>query len=62
MKPHYLALAFCLGTTVAEAAETPEIRVRVYDYAAVPHDVLEQAQREAKRLLQEARVAIHWMD
>ena len=61
MKLHHLAVAFCLGVTVA-GAETPVIRVRVYDYATVPHDTLEKAEREAQRLLQDANLAIHWMD
>jgi len=44
------------------AEQTAKITVIVYNYAATHAQVLAQAQREADRVFEHARVAIEWLD
>jgi hypothetical protein len=57
-------LLFCAATisSLAAAEQTAKITVIVYNYAAIHAQVLAQAEREASRAFERARVAIEWLD
>lgn len=57
-----LTIASCTATELAARKPAGEIRIRIYDYVPVDEQTLQNAQKEASRLLRPAGVQVVWLN
>jgi hypothetical protein len=57
-----LALGAALAAALGAVEPSPKITVFVYNYAAIPPDVLAQTEAEAARIYQLGGIEIQWLD
>jgi hypothetical protein len=57
-----LALGAVLAAALCAAEPSPKITVFVYNYAAIPPEVLAQTEAETARIYQLAGIEIQWLD
>jgi len=57
----FFTLGLALGTAASAAQPVPAIEVLVYNYAGVPPETLDRAEREAARIFERVGVQTEWL-